>query len=123
MDYVHPYPGLPPTFYQQATGFSPPLGLCPPLTFTPLAAQSGDSVFELITEMNNRLRTIECSVSKIPSFEKELSVLKVHISNANENHDRITKTLTEFDTSIKYVCELSDDLYSSRVKWNPKLNN
>ena len=66
--------------------------------------------------MNNRLKTIECSVSKIPSFEKELSVLKVHISNANENHDQITKKLTEFDTSIKYVCELSDDLYSSRGK-------
>lgn len=111
--YIPPYPGSQPTY------FSPPGPMYPP--FASVQSQDNNGLFELVQEMNNRLKIIETNVTKIVSIEKDVSHLKREVCKIQETNKALSSRITDLESFCETYSEVTDDYISTKRKFQDEI--
>lgn len=107
--YIPPYPGPQPTYF-------PTPGMPGPM-YPPFTQSAENGLFELVQEMNDRLKIIETNVTKISTIEKDVSYLKHQVSKLHETNKSLVSRITELESFCETYSDVTDDFITTKRKF------
>lgn len=118
--FVHPYPS---PSYQYYNHMIPPMVPSRPI-YPQITNQNQDGgLHDLISEMNNRLKTIESSFSKLKLMEKDVAYLKSKVTEIHENNKSIGERIGDVEKFCQTFSDLADDNIDAKRKFQEEISS
>jgi uncharacterized protein YsxB (DUF464 family) len=121
--FIPPYMGPHPTYLpsgRPAASTSMMSGLP---SFPNLTSNNNDrDMYELIQEMNNRMKTIEKGFSKIINLQSEVTHLKTSVHGIRDTYKSISNKVDDMETFCATVSDITDDMSSHRRKIDSEIS-
>lgn len=113
--YIPPYPGPQPTYFPGPVGpFYRPLQSGP---------QRDTDLYELVSEVNGRLKAIETSVTRITPLEKEVTHLRSQVLSLQDSNKQLSDRVTELETFCQTFSDVTDDFITTKRNLQEELTD